>query len=211
MHKHMLWTFFKSFIFCIRMLISLGAAAEVIFQLDGTYNCMIHFCRFKVTLSIIRGKLNKVPDIIVTIPSPSPPSLSPSTITKDLDSAVSESCMMEENSSYHQSITGEEAEERLRTFGKHGYLTRYSESNRQYVLSVYKPRGRNQREVMKHFKLVRKSSFLGKKWKIDGHHKNFTLIALLLRHYERNRIDPALRTIGECYTLIAHEGKLVTD
>ena len=100
---------------------------------------------------------------------------------------------MGEHSSYHQSIPGDEAERRLRRFGGHCYLTRYSETRKCYVLSVFE----NQKpySVVRHFKIIKKDG----KFNIYGKSTTFDDLQSMLTHYEQNRIDPALRSIGHEY------------
>ena len=98
---------------------------------------------------------------------------------------------MGEHTSYHQSIPREEAEERLKQFGKHCYLTRFSDLHDCYVLSVYQKQ--KPTDVMKHFKIIINDD--GKNL-IDGKEEDFDEIGQLLVYYENHRIDPALKTIG---------------
>lgn len=107
---------------------------------------------------------------------------------------VEEASMLEEHSSYHQSITGKEAEKRLKQHGGHCYLTRYSEAKRCYILSVYQ---KSPTYAMKHFKIV--IDYSGKK-SIEKKQQKFDTIGELLTHYENSRLDPAFRNIGERYT-----------
>ena len=118
---------------------------------------------------------------------------------------VREKDMMEEDPSYHQSITGAEAERRLKMLGKLCYLTRYSKSNSEYVLTVYQPETSSTDELSLHFKMTSKNSLIGRKWTIDGKSKSFPRISYLLGYYEENRIDPALETIGECLTFAKYK------
>ena len=100
--------------------------------------------------------------------------------------------MMGEHSSYHQSIPGDEAERRLKKFDTHCYLTRFSNRGDCYVLSVYMQQ--TPTDVMKHFKIIIKDDC---KVLIYGKDYEFDYIEQLLGHYENNRIDPALPTIGK--------------
>lgn len=109
---------------------------------------------------------------------------------------VDETKIVGEHASYHQAITGEEAKRRLGQCGGHCYLTRYSRNQDCYILSVYecqKPLD----PTMEHFEItIHNNGRLG----IRGKNKAFNNIRSLLEHYEQNRIDPALRSIGEAYT-----------
>ncbi len=100
---------------------------------------------------------------------------------------------MEEHSSYHQSIPGVEAERRLKKSGLgHCYLTRYSEQDGCYKLTIYKKQ--RPLDVFKHFLISTGHC------RIQGKEERFESIQELLEHYENNRIDPALKTIGKNYT-----------
>ena len=99
---------------------------------------------------------------------------------------------MGEHQSYHEKITGEEAERRLKVFYRHCYLTRFSEISNCYVLSVYKKKKPD--DVVLHFKII--INKLNRRLNIEGKTKEFENIRQLLAHYEQHRIDPALNTIG---------------
>lgn len=104
--------------------------------------------------------------------------------------------MMGEHSSYHQSITGDEAERRLKMFGQNGYLTRYSKSLKCYVLTIY----RKQRpdDVFEHLGIVIEKNG---KHKIKGREdEEFGSIDALLAYYETHRISPGFPSIGKIYT-----------
>ena len=101
---------------------------------------------------------------------------------------------MTEHGSYHDGLTGEQAVQRLRSSGRNGYLTRFSEAQNIHVLTVFKQQTPN--DVIKHFKI----SLENGKCKINNEIE-FMGIEELLEYYEKNRIDPVLRTIGEKYTL----------
>lgn len=101
--------------------------------------------------------------------------------------------MIEEHLGYHRSITAKEAERRLRKYGRHCYLTRYSKTNLCYILSVYQERPIR---TIKHFKIIIGSGELA----IKGKEKTFSSIRELLDHYGNNRIDPSFENIGRKYT-----------
>lgn len=103
--------------------------------------------------------------------------------------------MMEEHSSYHQSISGDEAERRLRERGRHCYLTRYSTNHKKYVLTVFEPQMTS--DVIKHFIIAIDEN---RRYRIEGEDFDFESIQDLLHHYEDSRIDPALKVIGRNYT-----------
>ena len=101
---------------------------------------------------------------------------------------------MGEHPSYHHSITGNEAKRRLQMHDRLGYLTRYSDMQQCYLLTVYKPT-----EVIKHFKI----EIDGDMHKIEGKGKIFDSIGSLLAHYEDAKntpLDPSFKTIGRYYT-----------
>lgn len=100
--------------------------------------------------------------------------------------------MMGEHPSYHQAITGAEAEQRLKEYNVHCYLTRYSKLHEGYVLSVYENQIQN--SVIEHFCI---EVLNDGKLKIAGKNRTFDDIQHLLLHYEKHRINPALRSIGE--------------
>ena len=108
---------------------------------------------------------------------------------------MNERFMMGEHKSYHQAISGEEAERRLKQCGKrHCYLTRYSERQKSYILSIYE---KTPNDVMRHFKIIIVSKDVNSRiYKIEEKDQEFESIDSLLAHYEGNRIDPALRSIG---------------
>ena len=103
--------------------------------------------------------------------------------------------LMGEHPSYHQSITAVEAEKRLKKCGDDCcYLTRYSESNESYVLSVCQKRPT---PAIKHFGI----DVQGGKCNIRGNQEEmFDDITQMLRNYEQKRLDPAFRTIGTTFT-----------
>ena len=100
---------------------------------------------------------------------------------------------MGEHASYHEGITGDEAKRRLKMapVNSNRYLTRYSDRHKCYVLSVLKQRP----QKVLHFRIVIEDN---RQLRIDGKDRLFHDISSLLKHYEENRIDPDLKTIG-CY------------
>jgi hypothetical protein len=125
-------------------------------------------------------------------------------LTAVLATIVKEKNMIGEHTSYHQGIGGEEARRRLNQKGSHCYLTRYSKKNKCYVLSVYEDRLPPMDPVVEHFKIVVNNTG---KLKIGEKEQTFDDIESLLRHYEKNRINPDLRSIGEPYTEKDYEKK----
>ena len=109
---------------------------------------------------------------------------------------MAEKEIMAEHDSYHERIPGAEAERRLRSRGRNGYLTRYSKERKSYVLTVFKEQ--TPEDVVMHLKIIITDRG---QHKIEGKEVFFADIKTLLEHYEQNRIDPALRTIGQRYTL----------
>ena len=103
---------------------------------------------------------------------------------------------MDEHSSYHQSIPGEEARRRLKKSGlNHCYLTRYSDADKHYKLTIYMKQ--RPLEVVKNFRILLEG---GGRCRIEGKEEIFDSIEQLLEHYEHNRLDPAFKTIGKNYT-----------
>ena len=112
-----------------------------------------------------------------------------------ISTPLSEEHWLEEHPGYHQQITGEEAELRLRKNGGHCYLTRFNKDLKCYILSVYEKQGSS--AIMRHFKILIVN---GKRKKIDGLNREFDDVISLLEYYEQHRVDPALRSIGKAYT-----------
>ena len=106
--------------------------------------------------------------------------------------------MIGEHPSYHQAITGMEIERRLEEAGGHRYLTSYSKEHKCYVLSVFEYKTPPSDSAIEHFQ-IEIASNTGM-LRVQNKTQSFDDISSLLRYYERNRIDPALRTIGEAYT-----------
>ena len=122
-----------------------------------------------------------------------PKSQSAGNLELSLPPAQNESEEMGEHDSYHQAITRKEALRRLKKCTEHGYLTRYCEEQKCYVLSVHQklPNG-----VFKEFKIECENSV----YCIYGKSKKFNNIGELLEYYEEKRIDPALKNIGKYIT-----------
>ena len=115
--------------------------------------------------------------------------------TSILAVAVDERNIMAEHESYHEGITGEEAERRLKLVGTNSYLTRYSKKEESYVLTVFKKE--SPEDVIMHFKIIIQND----KHNIDGKQLKFDDIRSLLEHYESIRLDPDIKTIGQKHTL----------
>ena len=110
--------------------------------------------------------------------------------------AFADSEMMGEHSSYHQSIPGAEAIRRLKGSGHPCcYLTRYSESQKSYILTVY--RKQSPKDEERHFKIVIEHN---RQHRIEGQTASFSDIGQLLTYYETHRIHPSLKNIGHNYT-----------
>ena len=113
--------------------------------------------------------------------------------------SIAERGSMRQHPSYHHTITGEEAEERLRMCGRHSYLTRFSLEQQCYILTVYHPEVPDARN----FKII-----------IDdyghtlyGSNKYFYSIDNLLQFYECNSPHPSFGKIGDYYTDEEWKGK----
>lgn len=112
-------------------------------------------------------------------------------VLSQVTEGVREDEMYPEHKGFHHAITSKEAEQRLARKGGNCYLTRYSDSNCRYILSVYQSRPTR---IVKHFKIGRSEDG---KYRIDGKQKSFDNIESLLRYYEMNSIDPAFASIGK--------------
>ncbi len=111
--------------------------------------------------------------------------------------------MITEHESYHNEISGIEAMKRLKVFGNRCYLTRYSEFQKCYILSVCMSDEDFQTEIYKHFEL---------KVSDEGiqilEHKPFANLVEMLKHYENNRLSSAFPTIGKCITPNAYRERV---
>ena len=99
--------------------------------------------------------------------------------------------------SYHQLITEEEAERRLKQYGGHCYLTRCNQEDGCFMLSVFEYR--QTKYVTRHFWIKFEED--GKK-SIAGFEMKFGSISSLLEHYEQNELNSKFHTgtIGQAYT-----------
>ena len=116
--------------------------------------------------------------------------------SRKLNTSIKERKILKEHAAYHQAISGEEAERRLKKSGGHSYLTRYSKVHKCYVLSVYEHQ-RHSEPTIGHFKIVVDNNG---EHRINEKEIVFQDIHSLLGYYEKERIDPALRSIGKAYT-----------
>lgn len=112
--------------------------------------------------------------------------------TIDTVKALPQRKMIGEHPSYHEAITGKEAEHVLRKESSHCYLTRYSIIQKSYVLSVHKKNSK--KEIMMHFKIIIEDNG---QYLLEGKEHRFNNIGDLLKYYEENRVDPCLRNIGQ--------------
>lgn len=107
---------------------------------------------------------------------------------------------MEPHDSFHGEITGKEAEFRLKKSQKKSYLTRYSEQNELYVLSVcypYLSEGRMKFKI-KHFEIKFRHEDSGNTYQIAD--EKFNSLAEMLQEYEQKMIDHAQQNIGSKLT-----------
>ena len=113
--------------------------------------------------------------------------------TVNITGALSGTQMLGDHLSYHQCISGKEAMRRLKASGYPCcYLTRYSEAQESYILSVYQQQ--TPKDTKKHFRIIIKSNG---RLKIEGETQvHFANIEELLKYYETNRIHPSLKNIG---------------
>ena len=115
--------------------------------------------------------------------------------TAPITIAMDENKMIEAHSSYHLSIPGSEAIRRLQSSGKDCcYLTRFSENQDCYILSVFMKQ--TPQNVDMHFQIM----IEGSKKRLRGHTLSFDHIDDLLAHYEKKEIHPSLWNIGYNYT-----------
>ena len=95
--------------------------------------------------------------------------------------------------SYHGTLTGAEANERLNSKEKHCYLVRYSKKQKRYALCV---RYTNGTEVsFEHFALVVKNKEFWLDYK--GEKKIFESLDGLLSHYKEHPLTEEVSNIGE--------------
>lgn len=118
--------------------------------------------------------------------------------TRVMDTPLARKEMMDEHPSYHNEISGEEAEKRLKKCCTHGYLTRYSKHNQHYVLSVYQKVA--DQEDFKHFQITITSGASRGKYRILED-ESFESLQAMLGHYGMKRISPGFRTIGNCVSV----------
>lgn len=107
---------------------------------------------------------------------------------------LEEDLMIPEHEGYHHIISQNEAERRLRQNGGRCYLTRYSNTNKCYILSISQTAPTS---TIRHFIIDKEKDGV---CRIRGKQKEFGSIEELLAYYEENAIDPALRNIGKKYT-----------
>jgi hypothetical protein len=110
--------------------------------------------------------------------------------TAVISSGVNEGDMIGEHPSYHQAITGEEAERRLRRFCGHCFLTRYSEKREKYILSTFK--NLKPEPVIRHFAIIKKHG----KVHIEGIDNTHDDLQALLTYYQEHRVNQAVKSIG---------------
>lgn len=101
--------------------------------------------------------------------------------------------MMGEHTSYHQSISTDEAMRRLKLYNQNGYLTHYSKSHESYMLSVFCKQKPN--DIIS-FGIVKSNGMHALKGRED---EEYVSIDELLSHYESNRISPAFPNIGKAF------------
>jgi uncharacterized protein YkuJ len=90
--------------------------------------------------------------------------------------------------SYHEQMTRKEAERELMKQGSSRcYLTRYSDKNKMFKLSVMHSRRKNKFE---HFDISRT------KYTLKDSDMEFDTLAKMLEHYRSHRISKTLRNIG---------------
>ena len=101
-----------------------------------------------------------------------------------------------EDECYHGNITGEEATKRLKAMVFDGYLIRYSQAHKKYILTVLK-KGLGQDEgsdLILGFEIVVEDN----RCKLDGHENMFNSLKQLLAHYSKSSLHPSMQGIGAC-------------
>ena len=91
------------------------------------------------------------------------------------------------NGSYHEGITGAEAEWRLKLIRTNSYLTCYGNKKKELHADAANTRG-CYKELQ--------DRYTERKYKIHGKQLKFDDIRSLLEHYERNRLDPAITNMN---------------
>ncbi len=115
--------------------------------------------------------------------------------SRPVSKAISYRHLMKNHSSYFGIMSGLEAEQLLTAMGKDCYLTRYSQLNEAYLLSVMKMT-QNGDNHFEHFKLMIDNE--KEYYEIDGYEKSFKNIDELLDYYQSNPITPRITNIGQC-------------
>lgn len=96
--------------------------------------------------------------------------------------------------SYHEFITGSEAETILKAYNHTCYLTRFSEQQMKYVLSVaFKKKDGS--FAYKHFQIVKNHGT--STFKIEGAEKSFNSVEKMLEYYQHNALTPIITHIGK--------------
>lgn len=98
-------------------------------------------------------------------------------------------------------MTGIEAEKILKEHGGTCHLTRYSESNKKYMLSVIQRLVDHDQDdfTLQHYELnIRKSVKNGRKIKIEIEEcdEQFDSLSALLSYYKKNAVDHDISSIG---------------
>ncbi len=109
--------------------------------------------------------------------------------------------IMDLHDSYHYEISGDEAEFRLRMFRQiRSYLTRYSASYKQYILSVYQsvPKVKELKHEIRHFTITFKHGDR-KIYQITD--REFDSLEEMLETYERESVDHSLPNIGKMLSM----------
>lgn len=114
--------------------------------------------------------------------------------------------LLRDHTCFHRSITGSEAEERLRTSGyNHCYLTRFSKQHKCYMLTVYQ--FQIPKHVVEHYKISLNSG----KCCLDGKDDLFNDIDELLHHCETHPISPSFVHVGRKYTQEEYRNRRVRE
>lgn len=96
--------------------------------------------------------------------------------------------------SYHGVISGSKAEAKLRQQDKVCYLTRYSESNKEFTLSVLG--SKDDEWIIQNFKISIKNEKGHSVYEIPGTEVKFDDIVSLLNYYKDNPLNQFIDCIG---------------
>lgn len=97
---------------------------------------------------------------------------------------------------YHGTMTGICAEEKFKKEFGNCYLVRYSNTHKEYMLSVC-GRGDNNDKIIQHFTIKIIPKYDQNEYEIEGSEKKFDDFSELLQYYEKNPISYEIYYIGK--------------